>query len=994
MTQASQQIVTVSGQVLAASGRPSGGAAVTIEGNGGRRAVMTDGAGAFRVDLVPGEYTINVNKGGYQTGSTDVVVTPGNSISIAVTLTESTLNNLTVIGRTSTNANRSAATFNISSSAATQTNVAIVRERNTPDLSQIVSELPGVSVSRSATNVNNSFIVRGLQDETKITLDGHPISSGVGGSFIANYAGAPIFGSIDVLKGAGLNGPTAGTSGNGTVNIRTPDFAPTNSGFLQVGSDSYAGTLFTAIANVNFLKNNRLSFIFGKSFSGYDGPTKGYYANDIDTAPSEVGFIPNTYNYTTPPLGNFPIASQSDFSNTYNLNAQLAKMRYKFSDATSLTLEFLGLQGRFDPQGGSYGQFAGYATVPQCINAKVAASGAACTVLSVYNAPSAQNLIGNTNVPLYQFYPGSDVRQNQPNFNADFKTTFKNDTIFFRPYSAVINRLIDGSGENTVPGNNGAWYQVTSNANCTVAFSAPSIANGGAKGPCYPANSPVGTPAYVVDPTTPHAYGAQSATPYNCSIANPCYTSSVKQANSGVYGFGTPYTTAEVDKLFGYTFTYIHPVGNNIFNLSFDHYIDDTRSALNDTSPAIAGCSFTQGGGKNPAPGLIGNQPNCVLNSTDGTSATSILPVAPIGTPETLTSISGLSLTAQLQLRPNLEFDFGNYFTNYKINAQIEDPNLVAQFAAAGVNTSVAPIAFVGRQNSASHYDPHFGFVFRPHRNVSMRLTGGSSIVVPYASQISGITTINQGASSTTLSQKNINLKPEEIVTQDLGGDVRLASGGIFSVDAFNTVVHNPWISTSTLIPNLPQIQNTPFTLLSTLQNGPEKHSQGLEMSLTNEPVIGFGYRLTTTLQRAYYQNLPAYFFSSPQATYNGKQIDGIPYSKGYAEIRYAGVKNSLVRLGMEYDGPNNANNYPAFVLFDAGVRFNVGNGISFQTTAENLTNQNFGNNLARAVEYQGGVPIAASIKNNQFVFGPRQPQFGIVGPPFRTFRFTLSKNL
>ena len=87
-------------------------------------------------------------------------------------------------------------------------------------------------------------------------------------------------------------------------------------------------------------------------------------------------------------------------------------------------------------------------------------------------------------MPVYIFYPGLDVRQNQPNWNADFKMMFKNDTILFRPYTAAINRLIDGTQENLVPGDSTTptgFFAVTNPNNCQANFVAPTAA--GAMGP-------------------------------------------------------------------------------------------------------------------------------------------------------------------------------------------------------------------------------------------------------------------------------------------------------------------------------------------------------------------------------------------------------------------------------------------------------------------------------------------------------------------------------
>ena len=50
-----------------------------------------------------------------------------------------------------------------------------------------------------------------------------------------------------------------------------------------------------------------------------------------------------------------------------------------------------------------------------------------------------------------------------------------------------INRLIDGTRENTIPGDSAAWNQVTNVGNCQPNFTPPSAANGGAQGPCYAA---------------------------------------------------------------------------------------------------------------------------------------------------------------------------------------------------------------------------------------------------------------------------------------------------------------------------------------------------------------------------------------------------------------------------------------------------------------------------------------------------------------------------
>ncbi len=694
------QTGTISGQVLGDSGSGLGGASVLLEGGGQNQTTTSDASGNFTLTVPPGVYTVTVNHGGYQTASTQVTVAPGTSVSLNVALTAASLNNLNVIGRTTSNFSGNAAKFNISSTAQQSLSQTQILERNTPDLSEVLNELPGVTIPHATSNPNQGFVIRGLRYETKVDLDGHPLSSGTLGTFITNYASSAIFGGVDVVKGTGLNGPTAAESGAGTVNLRTPDYTAHDSAFIQGGLDNFGGSLYTAIVDLNFLKDNKLSFIFGRTFSGYVGPTLGQQEPDGTGATipfyGSLGPVPSALNNALVPY-------IADFSDTYSLNAELAKMRYKFSDSTSLSLEFLGLQGAYGPQGGAYGQLLGFGTIPLCKNGSAIGTAATCTVTSNYNSPGATSLIGVPGTPLYAFYPGSFVRQNQPNFNADFKTTIGNDTLLFRPYTAAINRLIDGTQENQVPGDAASgstvWSEVTSPANCQAAYVAP-VAVIGAKGPCFAANTnPVA--AYiggsglaqppVVFATTPNA-------PV-CTVTTPCFTTPTATNNSGQYGYGSPYTTLEIDHLFGYTFNYIHPMGANTLSASFDHYFDDTIDYINDASPLAAGCTFVIGGIAN-TPGAAGYQPTCPLAT---------LKPSPLSVPETFSSISSLALTGQFQLTPKFELDVGRVFHDLPDQRAAREPG-----DPVGADRGVRPDGPHGCDSDRPQWFDELGFAFRP----------------------------------------------------------------------------------------------------------------------------------------------------------------------------------------------------------------------------------------------------------------------------------------
>ena len=187
---------------------------------------------------------------------------------------------------------------------------------------------------------------------------------------------------------------------------------------------------------------------------------------------------------------------QGDLSNRYNLEAELAKVRYRFSESTSVTVEYLGLQGQYNPQGGAYASYYGTGNIGYCANAgTVQFDPTKCGVTSTYNAPYAAALAG-TAVPLYSWFPNSYIQNNEPQFSAELRTSYKNDTILIRPYAAEINRFVNGQYEVLYPGNGGAWFQVTNAANCQVNF-VGAVAGVGAKGPCFGQQSQYNSIAYV-----------------------------------------------------------------------------------------------------------------------------------------------------------------------------------------------------------------------------------------------------------------------------------------------------------------------------------------------------------------------------------------------------------------------------------------------------------------------------------------------------------------
>jgi outer membrane receptor protein involved in Fe transport len=964
---------TLNGRVTDPRGNPVAGAAVSINGAGPSASATTDNDGRFSFKLQPGVYTVTVNRGGFETAQNDVAIVSGATIALAIPLQEQNLTSLRVIGRVSTNSQR--AQLNVSESSVSTLPPLEISLRQNNTLTDTVATLPGVLVQRTfSVTPNTNFVVRGAGAQTRVTVDGHPVSSGIFGQWNTNYASAGIFNDVEVVKGTGLNGAIAGESAVGTVNLRTRDFTTKNSYGLQLGSDSYSGGIYNAFADVNFL-NGKASLIVAKSFIGFNGPWQGYFGDR--SGGTTLAAQPVALNQPQSFIG--LDQWQGDFSNRYSLQAELVKLRYRFSETTSVTLEYLGMQGQYQPQGGSYGTYQGSMTLQACQNgAAFQAALATCTSQSTFTAPYTFNNIGNT-VPAYSWFPNSFIQNNEPQFAAEFRTAIKNDTLLFRPYTHLINRYISGVRENNYPGNGGGWFAVTNVANCQVKFITPGAAGGpatGAAGPCFPSTTGPNGPSYIGPDTTPF----QSLTTPNapvCSAVAPftCYTTTTGRQNDGSFGYGTPFSQPEVDRLNGYTLSLIHPVGPHIFNFSIDYRKDFAQSQSSDQSQAAAGCQFVIGSVTGASVGTF--QPGCSTAQFPlvGSPYTryNLLPRSAIGTPPTVSQYTDFALTGTFRISDKLTLALGNYLELYKLNAQIEDPNVLATYAALG-NTNAAPVALVTRTQNYSHYDPHIGLEYRVNRDLSLRANAGSSITQPWPGIVSGFGSItlpnaaNGGNYTNTI--PNFSLKPETTVAYDLGFDQRLHDGGILSFDLYDITVHDVFLSNTT---NLGTIANTcgpgnggvfpnALCLQSNNINGPLQRTYGAELAITKNPINGWGYYFSATLARTYYDQLPLSIYFSNTTPGNGNfnvsgaQMFGFPFFKSYGQLLWADPHGTVFELGADYQGPDNSTFGPPYVLWDASARIPVAPRLKLQISAQNLFNLNTGTLLGRSLSNQGNI--------------------------------------
>ncbi len=1009
---------TITGRITDSTGTAVSGATVTATGAGTRLSAITAGDGTYSIAAPPGVYSISVVKGGFQSAGNDgITVATGTPIQVNVSLSEQNLQSLRTIGRTSATGNGTNRTpFNVSEAPVSQLPQQEISLRQNNNLTDLVANIPGVTATRTFSSTpNTNFAVRGLPLQTRVTIDGHPVSSGIVGEYNTNYAASYIFQDAEVVKGAGLNGAIAGESAVGTVNLRTADFAPKNRFDFTGGGDNYTGSFYNFLADVNFGADNKFSLILQKSYIGYRGPWDNYYGDRI-----------NTGNLSAAPIGTLTPPNltgleqwQGDYSNRYSLEAQLAKLRYKFNESSSITVEFLGLQGQYQPQGGSYGSYLGNVAVQSCQTTAGAFITYAnqCPANATFSAPYTFANAGTT-VPGYSWFPNSFIQNNEPQFSAELRTSIGSDTALFRPYTHVINRYISGVAENQYPGNGGGWNAVTNIANCQVQYLKPGttgiVGGTGAAGPCFPNNVSATSSSYVgANPTLTTVFNTTANAPNGgvCSTVAPftCFTNPTAVQNDGRYGYSTPFSQPEFDQLFGYTFTYIHPVANNTYFFSYDYRRDYTQSSSSDGSGAAPGCQFVIGsisGSSVYGNGGVPYQPGCSTAQYPASSPYAQynkLPRSAVGTPPTLSQYADLSLNGLFQLTPALRLAVGNYFEIYRVAAQIENPVVLNGYAALG-NSAASPVSLITQNVQYDHYDPHIGFEYRVDPTTSVRVSGGSSITQPYAGILSGFgsVTIPNAANGNiyTVNIPNSQLRPETSVAYDVGFDKRLGDGGVISMDAYHINVHNVFLSLTQTIATPPQFAGD-LAQQTNYVNGPEELSYGLEFQIAKAPTVGFGYYANATLNRTYYNELPLSLYAAntkpTNVNYNinGVQIFGIPFWKGYAQGSYNWRNGATFLLGLELQGQDNSTYGPPYAQLNAAYKLPiVANKIALLFSGQNLNNTGNGaTQLGRVLSGQGFVEPGVYLNNGVLTYaGPNgSTSTPLQALPPRTFRFSLN---
>jgi hypothetical protein len=920
VAQVSAAAVQVSGTATDPQGNPLPGVAIVLTGPQTYR-VTTDAQGRFSVSVVPGIYTASAQKGGFNPAQvTDLAVVAGTPTSLNVTLQATTFSTLQEIGRVTTRARSTGSTFNTTPAAVASVGRAQIEDQSQLQVMRLLDETPGIVTGHPSSTANAASpgaitfanIRGGLAFETASLLDGHPLSVGRFGDYVTTFLDSDLFNNIEVIKGPGASSPVINYAINGSVNFRTLEPTRRPAYYLRLGADSFGGTNFGFRTTGSF---GKLGYAIAAVSDGTVGPIKDYPTNiplpnnvlltgrDANGNPINGYLTGNgrtngtgTTSQTDPNPGGLPspyapfvnrpfnafatlIACCQPIGTNYNTRDELVKLRWNFSPSMSFTASYLGMQAYANQAGNNFNQ----------INAFFVPNPAIYTA-GPFSLPAQSPFVLNSTTGASG--PLSDEQNNEPIFQAEFRTAVGKDNFIARAYTASINRLITN---------------------------APQIANGS-----Y-------TQAFQL-------FGTASITPVGSATASNTFftgqTVGVTWVPAGTIiagrasgGAPTYFRQTEHDKLRGYSVEYDHFLGGDagdIVSVSYDQYRSSTYT------PTISGVNF------NSTTGAI--SPNFSAAIADG----------------------AYQRNGTLQLRGL--FNFGNWSVTLADYASTFFTHASLTDSTSGTPT----VAFYDVQQS--HNDPRVAITYRASRDVSLRLSAGSSVASPYINLFSATLqtpaqAFRPGASFVSIGRASTDLKPETAFGWDLGGDFRLRDGvTLASVDLYRTNLFNQFVTASfqqgTFTPPggsaIPVFVTAPFNLANA-------RYEGVELKVTRDPLIGWGYTFSGALIHAYPYNLPPNLYASGTTQFgtnlgiipninfqggatgggaNGVSNQSVPYSQGFAEIRFKPTPQGLASFGATYYGPNNSFNRDSFALFNASARFRVfDDRTTFQISGDNLFN-------------------------------------------------------
>jgi hypothetical protein len=886
----------IAGVIRSGSGILVGGANISISGPT-TVTVSSDKNGAFTATVPPGIYHISVRKPGFNPADiSDIVVTAGTSTPVSVSLSQVDLSSLRTIGSVSSTSRSGGSAINTGAATSSFVPATAFSNLANPQINNVLQRIPDVNIQHMGSQPDTTIIVGGSQPyETQVLIDGHPLALGQYGAWTSQYYPSYLIGGVETQSGPGNTTPFANIAVGGTVNLLSPSFTQRPTAELTYGVDSFSSQYSNLTATGSA---GKLGYVVAAGAGGQNGPY--YQQNHCDVAASNPNGAGNTGI----------IEACGDTSGSLLTRGEVLKLKYDFSSATSFEAGFVGAWGNYSPQGSAWGTYNGATTIVSCFPGTYE-----CT------NPADKSYIGKT-IPGYTWYPGTFVYNNQTLFDAQFRTALGNNTILVRPYVGVIEpEIIDGLYE-------GQYAQY---------FGPPPGYTGAGLPYPGPQTLPPGVQIPSTGLTNPNGF-EQACTPGN--IFSYSQLNSPQNTIVSVKGqeecFQYPYTTFEQDKLYGSTFSIIHPMGDSLLNFTYDFHGQSTFAYVN-------------------APANV-----TVPTSTD--------------------RYSTFSLTGNLHVAPKLTVNAGLYDTIWSVSG-------VQPLTVDGAPVLVdGNTVLTGLGRHVSRFDPHVALLFRPSTDTSIRAAWGTSATFPFVGQVSGNASYAPYATSEplytagSLTAKNPALNPEVSLAYDLGADHRFKNGSVVSGDLQDTIIHNVFqdLEVGETVAQTPTCFQAPCILgVSTPINVARLHTELATLKYRLAPPTGFGFNIAVAATRSIVSGIPQSAYNSTAAfPVNDVQICGngltiaistcIPYLKGYGQLTYAARGGTFIGLGVDYEGKNNSYFQPPFAQVDLTVLKPVTHSLEFLASVENLLNTN---NFQNLPEPNGGVGQVAETSAGQTTY-------------------------
>lgn len=932
----------VSGLVTDTSGAPIRGATITLTGPQTYTAT-TDAQGRYTIAaVVPGVYTAAVSRAGYQSGTEqDFAVAAGTPATLNVQLAAPTLTTLRVIGSTRTTFSRSQ--FNTSPASVNVISTQTFIDQGQPQVRNVLNQTPGLVISLPATSGNGAApgaitfpnIRGGLSFETASLIDGHPVSVGSFGDYVSTFLNAYTLGSVELVKGPGAMAPEVNYAVGGTVNFRTLDPTRKPSGFETIGVDSFGGTS-SNFGYSNTVLNNKLGFVVDYAVDGTPGPLYNFttyspvssswlingqaIASNPVNSPIIAG-TPTRYNAfsTTALYGGLPV------STTYTEKSELVKLRYDLSQTTSVVASYLGSQVWTEQNGNHL-----------YLDPSIFAPAASYSSVTGPQAGSSYLVEQNIFAPAHEW-----EINNEPIFQAELRSSWNNNNILVRGYSASISRL-QYNGQNV------------SNAVATVA----------------------NTPLYGTLNLCPVGYSVGSGANAGKCVQGATVVAATPTTFSGQPGTitepGSYFNSSEEDRLHGYSLEIDHPfAGSSGDFVSAAYNVTKSQTGSYQIGTYAVGCS------------------SCSIT------------VPPTSTQ----NFNTLLLRALVNLGTRTQLTFSNYFNTYQTHysnnfgATFKDQNLSHYDARLGLTYRANPGLSLRASAGSAIVPPYLAlysqgtttpvidkntnaFATNTQQNPALQPETSFGYDLGFDARVSpdGVTVATMDLYRTNLFNQLISS------SQFLNGTVTLPS-------------YRPGDATGH--PTGPPVTVPLYSSGAT--NLAQARYDGLEFGIRRNPIVGFGFNLQGALIHAYPLNVPASFYTAPGSTtitrnegviignnfyggYQGVSNQPIPYSQGYGEISWRNARGTLLSFGETYYGPNNSSFLPAYTIAQLSARQPIGNNFYLNMNIDNVFNR-YPN--AYITEYagivqpvvagatSGGLPISGALLN-QNTYGPRNVRFAI----------------